>query len=40
VPFVLGPDMVADVGVLHPRLAWDFAAAHRAGSARLDPLAR
>jgi len=40
VPFVLGPDMVADAGVLHPRLAWDFAAAHRAELVpRLDPLA-
>jgi len=39
VPFVLGPDMVADAGVLHPRLAWDFAAAHRAELVpRLDPL--
>ncbi len=39
VPFVLGPDMVADVGVLHPRLAWDFAMAHRAELVpRLDPL--
>jgi aminopeptidase N len=39
-PFVLGPDMIADVAVLHPRLAWDFAAAHRAElNPRLDPLA-
>jgi aminopeptidase N len=40
VPFVLAPDMIADVAVLHPRLAWDFAAAHRAElDPRLDPLA-
>jgi aminopeptidase N len=40
VPFVLGPDMIAAVAVLHPRLAWDFAAAHRADlDPRLDPLA-
>jgi len=39
VPFVLGPDMVGDVAVLHPRLAWDYAAAHHAELvARLDPL--
>jgi aminopeptidase N len=39
VPFVLGPDMISDVALLHPRLAWDFAAAHRdALTQRLDPL--
>jgi aminopeptidase N len=39
VPFTLGPEMIATVAVLHPRLAWDFAAAHRADlDPRLDPL--
>jgi aminopeptidase N len=40
VPFVLGPDMIADVAILHPRLAWDFVAANREKlDPRLDPLA-
>jgi aminopeptidase N len=39
VPFVLGPDMISDVAVLYPQLAWDFAAVHRAElTPRLDPL--
>ncbi len=32
--------MIADVAILHPRLAWDFAAANRTKlDPRLDPLA-
>jgi aminopeptidase N len=38
-PLSLGPPMIGDVAAEHPRLAWDFALAHRgAVSARLDPL--